>query len=227
MNYFNFPIKMMNKILTDKKERNNFLRNAVYYHLYSQFLRTIDEKDDDLTDLEFFKQCIDDWGWSIIGVEKVFNESEKVYTTFQDSNIFSGISKDIYRDFLNNEKSDFDWECLCAFLALKSIIGNKEYAKTDNALLYARMSGKSNKNEFLQAPDFEFTEYKRNKIINKLQLDWGLKYYSRYTRGFYFSFKMSLEKLITIEESKRQSTRLKELKDKKKEILKKIQGTNE
>ena len=89
------------------------------------------------------------------------------------------------------------------------------------------MSGKSNKNEFLQAPDFEFTEYKRNKIINKLQLDWGLKYYSRYTRGFYFSFKMSLEKLITIAESKRQSTRLKELKDKKKEILKKIQGTNE
>lgn len=55
-------------------------------------------------------------------------------------------------------------------------------------------------------------EYWFRKIKPELILNWGLKYYSRYTRGFYVSFKLSLEDLVFVAEKRRKSTKEKQLK---------------
>jgi hypothetical protein len=119
-----------------------------------------------------------------------------------------------------------------AFLALRSIIGHKEYARTNFDLMFARMSGHNSTKEAKKLPDglqpYQ-KEYRRNKVINALKKDWHLSYYSAIgIRGFYVSFDMSYFDLCKIAESKRTSSIMKAIKEGEKkakaEVLKELKG---
>ena len=63
------------------------------------------------------------------------------------------------------------------------------------------MSGKSKSKADIDPTLKPFTSrYQLDKIKQELQLNWGLKYYSMKTRGFYVSFTMSLTELAKIAE---------------------------
>ena len=64
--------------------------------------------------------------------------------------------------------------------------------------------------------------YQTENIKSELILNWHLIYYSRYTRGFYVSLKMSLEDLIFEAEKKRKSIKDKQQKQLQNEALKKV-----
>lgn len=64
-------------------------------------------------------------------------------------------------------------------------------------------------------------EYRINKIKTALQKSWGLKYYSRYTRGFYFSFKLAIDILVLEAEKRRKNTWEKQNKHETSEAQKK------
>lgn len=115
--------------------------------------------------------------------------------------------------------TDYHWECLFTFLAFKSIIGKKQYAKTNNQLLFTRMAGKEKVKDYQLLKGFDFTRYHLNKIKNELQINWGLKYYSRYTKGFYAGFDIELEALIYEAEKRKESMKMQMLKTDKKNAL--------
>ena len=63
-------------------------------------------------------------------------------------------------------------------------------------------------------------EYQTKKIKYELRDGWKLIHYSRYTRGFYVSFKLTLQELVYEAEKRRKSFRQKKQKEVEKEALK-------
>ncbi|WP_169704751.1 hypothetical protein [Runella slithyformis] len=142
---------------------------------------------------------------------------------------------DIIFDFYKKPKSDFDKAVFCAFCGLRSIIGTKSYVKTNNGLLLARMFGYRSTAEFAvvkQKPAYFKSHFSTaqkvryqltEKIIKReLSLSWGLKYYSNQSKGFYVSFSMDFESLVTHAEKSRKSTLLKQKEEAQKQIIERV-----
>lgn len=88
------------------------------------------------------------------------------------------------------------------------------------------MSGKSKSvNDWKELPEHIYkycNEYQTSKkIIPALREAWGLVYYSRYTRGFYVSFTLTLDQLVYEAEKRRKTVKDKQRKEQEKEAVKK------
>lgn len=220
--YFNFPIKMLQGVLEGWKDKDEFMTDILYFHIenHAQKLEDINEYEE--TEVQRFKRSAEYWNVSMSGnLSSRQQRGAELLAAFEDSKVFVGISTDVFWNYYKNEKTDLEWECLVAFLALKSILGNKSYCKSNNGLLYARMSGnESSKDDY----SLTFTRFHRDKIIFKLETEWNLKYYSRHTKGFYFGIDVTLKELIFNAESKREKLKVEALKNSKAEILKSYQN---
>lgn len=226
MKYFNFPVKLMQGVLLGSKNIKAFLNDVLYYHIYNHYLKLTDIYEDgeimEETDIERFKRSASFWGVTLGNAENSLERGE--YLHRQKYKVYTGLNISLFWDYYKSDnKTDFQKECLFMHLAFKSILGKKEYSKTDNILLYGRMLGKETKEEYTRLKNgLKFTRWRRDKIITELETNWGLKYYSRNTRGFYFGYDIGLEKLILTAESKTESFKRETLKNKKEEILKSI-----
>ena len=215
--YFNFPVQMMEGMITDKDE---VLNNILYYSLVAH-----SEKLEHGTPQEKFKAACKYFGVQIGNQSHAIKVGTSLFDSLPVNSPKTGLNKKIFWDFHDQHKEPFDIACLLAFLSLRSGIGYKPLWKGTNNYLWARMDGKLNSiNDISElSPEIQkyANEYQTRKIINELRLNWGLVYYSRYTRGFYVSFKLTLEELIYQSELKRQSTKIKEMKMQESEALKK------
>lgn len=219
--FFNFPIMMMQGVLEGWKEKDEFLRDILYFHIANHAQKLEDLNEYEETEVQRFKRSAKFWGVKMSGnIERSYERGAELLEEFETAKVFVGINSEIFWNFYNNEKTQFEWECLAAFLALKSILGNKTFCKSNNALLYARMSGNETVKDL---HSLSFSRFHRDKIILKLELEWNVKYYSRYTKGFYFGIDTTLEDLIFFAEDRRESFKAKELKKSKSEILKNYQ----
>ena len=193
--YFNFPIALAEGVLTGKKKKDRFLTEVLYYHLYLHYLKLakINADDDFLelheeTELERFKRCAKYWDVNLGNAELALNEAEFIYEQNHQEKPFTGLFLSVFWDYYKNEKTDFEWDVLMAFLSLKTIVGKKKFTKSDNEMLFARMFGFRTKKEYQKTKGVQFTRYYRDKIIKELENKWNLIYYSHYTKGFYFGF---------------------------------------
>ena len=219
--FFNFPIMMMQGVLEGWKEKDEFLRDILYFHIENHAQKIEDLNEYEETEVQRFKRSAEFWGVKMSGnIERSYERGAELLEEFEKSKVFVGISTDVFWNFYQNEKTQFEWECLAAFLALKSILGNKTFCKTNNALLFARMSGNESVKDL---HSLTLSRFHRDKIILKLEIEWNLKYYSRYTKGFYFGIDTTLQDLIFFAEDRRESFKAKELKKSKAEILKSYQ----
>ena len=219
--FFNFPIQMMQGVLEGWKDKDEFLRDLLYYHIQSHAEKIEDLNEYEETEEQRFKRSAEFWGVKMSGnIERSYERGAELLEEFEKSKVFVGISTEIFWNFYQNEKTQFEWECLVAFLALKSILGKKTFCKSNNALLYARMSGNESVTDL---HSLTLSRFHRDKIILKLEIEWNLKYYSRYTKGFYFGIDTTLQDLIFFAEDRRESFKAKELKKSKDEILKSYQ----
>lgn len=219
--FFNFPIQMMQGVLEGWKDKDEFLRDLLYYHIQSHAEKLEDLNEYEETEEQRFKRSAEFWGVKMSGnIERSYERGAELLEEFEKSKVFVGISTEIFWNFYQNEKTQFEWECLVAFLALKSILGKKTFCKSNNALLYARMSGNESVTDL---HSLTLSRFHRDKIILKLEIEWNLKYYSRYTKGFYFGIDTTLQDLIFFAEDRRESFKAKELKKSKDEILKSYQ----
>lgn len=216
--YFNFPIQLLNGFMIDAKKVLNDISNyAVYENSLKLVLGTESEK---------MKASASFYNINLGSIPSSLKNGKSLYnSTYGNNSPKVGLSVDIFWDFYKNEKTDFDKICLLCFLGLKSIIGRKSFCKVTNLYLWARMDGKANTivsvNELSNEVIKYANRYQSETIKNELILNWHLIYYSRYTRGFYVSFKMSLEDLIFEAEKKRKSIKEKQQKEIQKEALKK------
>ena len=214
--FFNFPIMMMQGVLEGWKDKDEFLRDLLYYHIQSHAEKLEDLNEYEETSEQLFRRSAEYWNVTMEGsISSRLQRAVSLIEDFGGAKVFVGISTDVFWNFYNENKTDFEWECLAAFLALKSILGNKTFCKSNNGLLYARMSGY----ESADVNSITLSRFHRDKIIQELEDNWNLKYYSRYTKGFYFGFDIGINDLVFEAEKRRKSTKEKLRNDEKKKAL--------
>jgi hypothetical protein len=189
--YLNVPIQLLAGFLEDTRHS---IRNIYYYSLYAHFVKLSNGSEKDR-----YKETCDWLGFQHIDREENLRLGKSLYTRCQNSPM-TGIERNLYSEFNNLEKTDFEKACFLAYHAMKSIAGNKTFQKADNKLLWARMDGKvsaiKDLSEVSERMRFYTQEYQTLKIKRELQDNWGLIYYAQQTRGFYVSFRLDLKSLI-------------------------------
>lgn len=200
--YFNFPIVLLNGFLENDRD---CLTNIFDYSLY---VKTLDyEYGDESEQMEssekYFGVKAGDLGGS-------YKNGGILYNSIPDRTPKVGLSTDIFFDYYKNDKTDFQKVCLLGFLAIKSILQNKAYCKIDNKYWFSRMDGHSKSVKSIDEVSKSLlkyhNEYQTKKIKKELIFNWGMEHYSRYTRGFYVSFKLTLDQLVFEAEKRRKST---------------------
>lgn len=221
--YLNFPITLIRGFMYTSKEcLNNIMDYAIYSHAEKNYY--LSQGSGQQKELADFKDSSSFFGIKLGDLKSSYENGKKLYYA-ECGKPKAGISKDVCFDYYQNEKTDFEKACLLAFLALKSIMGKKPYYKCTNAYLLSRMAGDVGTR--LCLPDeikLFSTEYQLRKIITELRLNWGLVYYSRYTRGFYVSFQMALKDLILQAEKNRASTKRNKLREEENEALRQVKN---
>lgn len=208
--YYNFPIQLVNGFLDDSKK---VLIDISHYCIYRVFSDNFEKYSGSFAG---YQKACDDFGVEFKNVATAYQNGKTLYDSTIDKSPMVGMSSELYWDYMNNEKTDFEKVCLLGDLAFKSILGAKSYIKLDNKYWFSRMDGsvKSISKEEL-SPKLQryLNEYQTKKIKNQLIANWGLASYSRYNRGFYVSYRMSLDDLAYHAEKIRKSTQDKKIKN--------------
>ncbi len=215
--YFNFPIVLLEGFMEDDRQ---VLENISDYAIYSKCIEYEEKEGFEWTVNEEIGKSIDlagsYFGITIYKKTECYKNGKMLYDSIPQRTPMVGVSKDIWFDYYKNDKTEFQKVCLLGFLGIKSIVQNKAYCKIDNKYWLSRMSGKAKSiNDVSELPipieKYYTTKYTR-KIKTELIHNWGLTHYSYYTRGFYVSFKLTLEELVFEAEKRRKSTKEKQLK---------------
>ena len=213
--YLNFPIELLQGFMIDSKK---CLVDIANYGSYAHCLKLGygNELSKQKATYEYF-----DFEFKKANACKSFELGEQLYNSIEKNTPMAGISMTMFGDYYKNKKTPFEKACLLAYLAFKSIIGDKQYIRMTNIFLISRMAGNRNKDDDLPQELIPYTgDNGRRRLIaikNELQMKFGLVYYGQHTRGFYVSFKMELEDLILQAEKDKKKTKLKALKDEQKE----------
>ena len=221
--FYNFPIELMQGVFSGETPRDKFLINILKFHIYKNHLGLPDSEFEE-TEKQRFLRCSDFWRCDIPAkiLDGFHEDAETLYNSLEHSKVTTGINLKTFWEYYKMSKTDFEWRCLILFLALKSIISVGNYRKSTNDALFSRANGFATIEDYVNSGRFELKEFRRQKVITELELNWNLKYYSRQVRGFYFSFKLSLRELMQIAESKRTESKKKKLDNEKKNILQEI-----
>jgi len=218
--FVNIPIALLPELYNNCRE---FCEKAmaVGVYLYSQKLNG----DNDVQKFE------DAAGYLNIrfgrGSENNIREAEEILFKTKGSPVV-GIEIGMLFDYYQNPKTEFEIVCLGAFLGVKSIIGKKPYAKSNKKMIFARMFGyKSpkelpNKRYMNDLQKKYFNRYQIDKILNTLQLNWGLKMLWNHNRGVYLTFDVSLEELAKITETDKRKAKLRQLAEDKRKAIEKV-----
>ena len=209
--YLNVPIELLSGFLRDKVETIN---NILYYGCYEYSIKN------DIT----IGGAASYFGLTL-GNEAFAKKQGVTLLNSINTTVMVGINVSKLFEFLKEDKTDFDKACFLAFLALKSILMKKPYCKITNTFLLSRMNGDAKSLEdhgYLSEEVFKYAnDYQIVKIKRALSDSWGLVTYSRYTRGFYVSFALSLEDLVYEAEKRKKSTKDKQRKEAERVALKK------
>lgn len=215
--YFTFPVSLLNGAFENV---NTVCDNIFDYVIYKHSLKL---------ELGTEKECMQSAlkYYSIIpgSLEKMIKNGKLLNNSIPERTPLTSISKDMIFDYYKNYKTEFDIACFLVFAAIKSILGKKDYCKTNKELIIARMFGY---NSIKEVPEnkptllIKYTKrYQIDKVLNELQFNWFLKLFSDHCRGFYLSFDLSLEQLAKINVDAKKTTKENNLKNDKKEALRK------
>lgn len=207
--YYNFPIQLVKGFLDDSK---NVLINISHYCVYRIFFNDFEKYSGSFSG---YQQACIDFGIEFKNIASAYQNGKDLYESTIEKSPMVGMSSEMYWDYFNNEKTEFEKMLLLGDLAFKSILGSKSYIKLDNKYWFSRIDGnvKSIDKELLSDKIKRyFNEYQTKKIKNRLIADWGLASYSRFNRGFYISYKMTLDDLAYHAEKIRKSSQDKKIK---------------
>ena len=200
--YFNFPISLLDGFMSDSRR---VMDDICDYAIYGYMVANKCE----------FDEAAERLGVNLGDRDKSYkNGSYKFHQCYNHKEKrFSGISVPLFFEYYKHNKSDFDKAVLLAFMALKSIVGNKRYYKlTKQQIWYNRMAGKKDKSKTLPKEVAKYcTRYKIGKIKVELFNSFNVSFYAYHTRGQYVSLKLSVEELAQVAESHKQSTKQKRM----------------
>lgn len=203
--YINFPVSMLKGFLLNSNDvANDIIDYGLYYHSTTLHYKSEKKRFDETCNM--YRITLVDPGLALINGRNLFEKYDHSKSLPK-----VGANITMLLEFCNNdEKPEFDKVVFLGFLAIKSILNTKPYYKLTNNYWLSRMDGKSKAISDVSELSEEIrkysNEYQTKKIKKELINSWGLVHYSRYTRGFYVSFKLSLEDLIYEAEKRRKST---------------------
>ena len=145
--YINFPISLLKNAFINIKNTVDIIFDYAVYK-QSQSLEYGDELAKMKAAADFFKINFGDIKKSISSAKDL--QTNRLYD-LKTPNV--SINIDILWDFYKNKKTEFDIACLCAFCAIKSILGGKEYVKSNKGMVIARMFGDAKQNAEIEYPD--------------------------------------------------------------------------
>ena len=218
--FYHFPVAILATGITEMS-LHNILRFAIGSYL-EEYQTTIIEARDDMG----FQGGDED-------------QCRAVFESYKNCQVKTAISRDLYwqwRDNIENE-SDYSKLLLLGFLAVKSIVGKKDYAITNYNLLLARMAGDSvprykthkGKKELILPQDIKTINTRRR--LEKFRDDLARYHVTWWTeqglRGLAISTKLTQVQLahaIATNGTKPQAQRRKERKEWVKAKVKELQG---
>ncbi|KAF0132033.1 MAG: hypothetical protein FD155_557 [Bacteroidetes bacterium] len=223
--YLNFPIQMVEGLIPDR-HRNSPKRiydEIAYYAIYRQ-----SRKSKEWTEIKRIKDAINFFDFSIRDESLAYSDGKRLYERYPLNSPRTGISKQLFFEFSKNDKTDFEIATLTAFLALKSIVGDKPYMRISNLFMLSRMDGKvksvKDKKELSSAVRKYATEYYAKRLRNELFDNWGLVYVQ--SRGVCISFTLTLNELQTaaLKETVKSKDRFrsKQMREAKEEAVKQV-----
>ena len=196
--YLNFPLPILKEfdLTEDSKKGIKDIFNVGIY-LYSQTLSGTDLKK--YRDSAKFLHIIPG------NLKRDLSEAQILLNKLKGRNYpLIGIKTKMVFDYQNNPKTEDEWINLCVFLAIRSILGNKPYCKTNKAMIHARMFGYNKPDDLpnkLNPLQEKFKKrYPMDKVLDELEINWHLKRLWNHNRGFYLSFDLSLKELAEISE---------------------------
>lgn len=208
--YLNFPVTILQGAFKEiRMTMSNIADYAGYVHTLTLDHGTDTKKMEDaghFLDIKFYNP------------DYAYRNGRNVYNLHPSNIPKVGISSKMLIDFYNNPKTEYEIAVLLAYLALKSIIGNKPYIKTTNEFMIARMAGYSSVKDIPDPLPEALRRYTTRRMLDKikfeLQISWNVNLYGLYVRGFYVSFdnKFNLDKLAFEAEKRRKSTNEKQRK---------------
>ncbi len=168
---------------------------------------------------------------SVPNIDRIIKDASDILKSTPEDEPWVMISKARAFDYRDHKKTDFELAQFAAHIAIKSIIGVKPLGKTNKRHITARMFGYASvkhlpakMSEKIQ-PFFNkySTRYWMDKVLQMLELYWGVKIYSHSMRGFYVSTSktMDMNNLAIKAEEQSIKNKIAALKQSKKEAREK------
>lgn len=129
----NFPITILRGAFKDIKGTiDSIMSYATYKH--SLGLESGNES-------QRMKEAAHFFSITFGNIERAMQRAKEIHNSVNKGTPFASVRLKMLWDYYNNPKKEADIAYFCAFCAIKSILGNKEYVKTNKSLVIARMFG--------------------------------------------------------------------------------------
>lgn len=187
--------------------------------------------------IEFYQMQLSYNSLGISGnIEMSLKQGKEIESQIEKNEPLPMINMKLLFEFRDKEKSEFDLMQFVAFVGIKSIIGKKQYVKTNKNHIISRMFGYSS---IMQLPNEDNAiikelikkysyRYHIDRVLLYLELNWKLMTYSNNIRGMYLSIenKINIDELALIAETKKHKNKIKALQqlkiDAKEKALKQL-----
>ena len=167
-----------------------------------------------------------------ITIEDIIIRGGEIELHTPSKETFIRANKDKLIEFRDNDKEERDLVMLAVSLSVRSIIGqNRGHCKTTQDEIFARAFGYSTAKKLPLNPTGSYKNYtsknrkKRTNILNNLQKDWNIRYYTNSTglRGTYVIdlYKTTYDDFMT--KLMKQKYKLEIIEKEKKEIEKRVE----
>ncbi len=208
-------------------DSNNFYPENEINQLTEIFKNDIDFQNEAIEFIKIRKS------YSYFGVdgdyEKCIIVGKEIQSEIPKGEPMPMVNKNQLFEFRDNDKTEFELMQFAVNIAIRSIIGERSYSKTNKQLILCRAFGYNTIKHLPESMPEVYRKYSNryhiDKVLQRLEVDnWNLIFYGRNIRGIYIGIKkrISLEKLIEVAEKKKYKTRIEELKATKKATLQKV-----
>lgn len=129
----NFPITILQGAFNDIRGTVDSIMNyATYKHSLGLEFGNESQR---------MKESSDFFNIKFGNIERAMQKAKEIHNSVKKGTPFASVRLKMLWDYYDNPKKEADIAYFCAFCAIKSILGNKEYIKTNKSLVIARMFG--------------------------------------------------------------------------------------
>ncbi len=194
--YYNFPAALMYGFWESEEQKVKCLNDVMDYYAYDVWCKK--GRGGNVREEDFNKFICKELGLSLfrnnISKAGFYRQTIKIRETYDPytyRGLYFSISCNLFFDFCENPKTAEERAGLLAYLATKSILGVRGYAKTNKYFLTSRMAcNLKNQNELPKEVAKYRIRYHFDKLKSMLYTTFNVAIYSDKTmRGFYISLK--------------------------------------